>query len=62
VRINTSSKGMIFAVSISDKRALKSMYRLIHPSAWKWHSQKFALQDCCEASKKSSSVHRHLLK
>jgi hypothetical protein len=42
VRIGTSSKGMIFVATISDKRVLRSMNRLIHPSAWKWNSANFA--------------------
>ena len=42
--INTSSKRMIFAVTISDKRVLKTMNRLIHPNAWKKkNSRKFAV-------------------
>jgi hypothetical protein len=43
VRIDTSSKRMIFAVTISDKRVIKTMNRLIHPSAWNRNSQKFAV-------------------
>ena len=38
--INTSSKRMIFAVTISDKQVLKTMNRLIHPIAWKGNSPK----------------------
>ena len=40
MRIDTSSKRMIFAVTISDKRVLKTMNRLIHRRAWKRNSQK----------------------
>jgi hypothetical protein len=42
VRIDTSPKRMIFVVTISDKRILKTMNRLIYPIAWKGDSQKFA--------------------
>ena len=38
--IDTSPKRMIFAVTISDKRVLKTMNRLIHRSAWKMKSAK----------------------
>jgi hypothetical protein len=48
VRIDTSSKRMIFAVTISDKRVLKTMNRLIHPSAWKGNSRNFALPEFYE--------------
>ena len=41
MRIDTSSKRMIFAATISDKRVLKTMNRLIHPSAGKANSPKF---------------------
>jgi hypothetical protein len=43
VRIDTTSKRMIFAVTISDKRVIKTMNRLIHRSAWKKHSRKFVV-------------------
>jgi hypothetical protein len=42
VRIDTTSKRMIFVVTISDKRVIKTMNRLIHPSAWKRNSANFA--------------------
>jgi hypothetical protein len=42
VRIGTTSKGMIFVATISDKRVLRSMNRLIHRSARKRNSANFA--------------------
>jgi hypothetical protein len=41
VRIGTTSKGMIFVATISDKRVLRSMNRLIHRSARKGDSANF---------------------
>jgi hypothetical protein len=48
VRIDTSSKRMIIAVTISDKRVLETMNRLIHRSAWKLNSANFAPTEFCE--------------
>jgi hypothetical protein len=45
VRIGTSPKGMIFVATISDKQVLRSMNRLIHPSAWNRYSANFALSE-----------------
>jgi nicotinic acid mononucleotide adenylyltransferase len=42
VRIGTSPKRMIFVVTISDKRASRTVNRLIHRSARKGNSPKFA--------------------
>jgi hypothetical protein len=43
VRIGTSPKGMIFVATISDKQVLRSMNRLIHPSAWNRNSRKLVV-------------------
>jgi hypothetical protein len=43
VRITTSPKRMIFTTTSSGKRVLRGMGRLMHRSAWKVYSQKFAL-------------------
>jgi len=57
VRIGTSSKGMIFDATISDKQVLRSKNRLIQRSAWKWDSAKFT----CTILNKPCSSGRLLL-
>ena len=45
MRIGTSSKGMIFVATISDKRMLRSMNRLIHRSARNMNIANFAFTE-----------------
>ena len=47
MRIGITPKRMIFAVTISDKRVIKTMNRLMHPSAWNMNSPKFVCKMLC---------------
>jgi hypothetical protein len=58
VRIGTSSKGMIFVATISDKRVLRSMNRLMHRSARNRYSRKLNFR-FTEFSKVRMQEHAH---